>query len=366
MVEPPCAGPDSVRRNWVPLLWLVYLLWLPVDPILSHAPAWQWIATGLSGLAIAALYVVAVYGLGHFHPVRLAIVVACFALGVWVMTFNVGASSYFVYGAGMIGYTLRPRAAWVLLAAYCLAIVLISGLALHGMIFAWSMALVFSSIVGVANIRSAEDARANAKLRIAHDEVERLAKVAERERIARDLHDVLGHTLSLIVLKSELASKLTERDAAAAAAEIRDVETIARGALQELREAVTGYKSAGIAAEIDRAKTMLETAGVRVEAHTDAVRLPPTSEGVLALAIREAVTNVVRHAQAHAVRLQLAQSNGTCRFEIVDDGRGSSIAYEGNGLGGMRERIEALGGTMERETQNGTRLVLTLPAESRA
>jgi two-component system sensor histidine kinase DesK len=228
------------------------------------------------------------------------------------------------------------------------------------------MALVFSSIVGITNIRNAEDTVLTAKLRMAHEEVERIAKVAERERIARDLHDVLGHTLSLIVLKSELASKLADRDPAAAATEIRDVEAIARGALHELREAVTGYKSAGITAELDRAKMMLETAGVKVETHAGAVRLAPTHEGVLALAIREAVTNVVRHAEAHAVQLQLAQTNGTCRFEIADDGRGSSVVFEGNGLAGMRQRIEALGGTMRRETQNGTRLILTLPAEARA
>ena len=345
----------------MPLLWLVYLLWLPVDPALSHAPLWQWIATGSATAIFLALYLTSLYRLDHFHPARIPIVIATYAMGTWLMTFNAGASSFFVYGAAMLGYTFASRRAWLILLAYCVSIPLVSGWLLHDVLWSWSFALVFSSIVGITNIRNAEDARATAKLQIAYDHVERITQVAERERIARDMHDVLGHTLSLIVLKSELASKLAERDPERATKEIRDVETIARGALQELRETVTGYRSAGLAAEIERARSVLETAGVAVEAHAESVRLPPTHEGVLALAIREAVTNVVRHADARAVALHLAQSHDSCRFEIFDDGCGSSTLVEGNGLAGMRERVEALGGTMSRDSAGGTRLVLTLP-----
>ena len=354
------------RKNWVPLLWLVYLLWLPVDPALSHAPVWQWIATGSVTVIFLALYLGSLYGLDHFHPARIPIVIAIYVMGTWLMSFNAGAVSFFVYGAGMLGYTFVPRRAWFVLLAYCISIPLISGWLLHDVLWSWTIALVFSSIVGITNIRSAEDARTSAELKIAYDHVERITQVAERERIARDMHDVLGHTLSLIVLKSELAHKLADRDPERATKEIRDVETIARGALQELREAVTGYRSAGLVAEIARARSVLETAGVAVQTHAESVRLPPTHEGVLALAIREAVTNVVRHAGASAVALHLRQSHDSCRFEIFDDGRGSSTLVEGNGLAGMRERVEALGGTMSRDSASGTRLILTLPTEAPA
>ncbi len=364
MANADCAAPAN-KTSWVPLLWLAYLLWLPVDPILSHAPRVQYLEAGAATVVFLALYLFSLYRLDGPHPLRLPIIVAIYAIGTWVMTFNVGASSFFVFGAGMIGYAIPGRRAWLVLLVYCVSIPLVSALVLHDVIFSWTMALVFSSIVGVSNIRSAEDARANTKLQLAYDHVERLTQVAERERIARDMHDVLGHTLSLIVLKSELASKLADRDPQKAAVEIRDVESIARGALQELREAITGYRSAGIAAEIDHARTVLEGAGLRVDALAEPVRLPPTHEGVLALAIREAVTNVVRHADAHAVQLRLAQSRGQCRFEIADDGRGSSKIVEGNGLAGMRERIEALGGTMLCDATSGTRLTLTLPTDSR-
>jgi two-component system sensor histidine kinase DesK len=354
------APTGGLRKNWTSLLWLVYLLWLPVEPFLEHA-AWPiWTITGLSAAVFLPLYLYVLYR-AEDPRITLAIIVVMFALGTAVMPINVGASAYFVYGASAIGCAFTRRNAYRFLAGYCVAIPLISAVLLHDVIWGWSMAFVFSSIIGLTCIAQAEERRTNARLTLAREEVERLAKVAERERIARDLHDVLGHTLSLIVLKSELASKLTSRDAEAAAAEIRDVEKIAREALGELREAVTGYRSAGIAAELDRAKNVLETAGVTVDAQAGEFRLPPTHEGVLALAIRESVTNVVRHAHANAVRMRLGEHDGFARYEIVDDGRGSSVLLEGNGLAGMRERIEALGGTMERDGRAGTRLVLMLP-----
>jgi two-component system sensor histidine kinase DesK len=184
--------------------------------------------------------------------------------------------------------------------------------------------------------------------------------VAERERIARDLHDVLGHTLSVIVLKSELATRLAPIDPARASVEIADVERIARESLSELREAVAGYRAVGLAAEVERARSVLETAGVRVECQLGEMRLPPRYEGVVTMAIREGVTNIVRHAGASSCRLSLAQTPRECRLELADDGRGGAGA-EGFGLAGMRERVEGLGGTLVREIASGTRLILTLP-----
>jgi two-component system sensor histidine kinase DesK len=188
-----------------------------------------------------------------------------------------------------------------------------------------------------------------------------LAKVAERERIARDLHDVLGHTLSVITLKSELAGKLMDRDPQRAGQEIREVEQISRQALSDVRDAIRGYRSKGLVAELAQAKSTLETAGLMV--HVDAatsMQLPPMQESVLSLAVREAVTNVVRHAKARTCRLRIEQQNGTCRLEVADDGQGFT-SMEGNGLRGMRERVEMLGGTLERRNKSGTTLTVTLP-----
>jgi two-component system sensor histidine kinase DesK len=206
----------------------------------------------------------------------------------------------------------------------------------------------------------AQKNRAMKKLSQAQAEVEHLAKVAERERIARDLHDVLGHTLSIIILKSELAGKLIDRDPARAKAEMADVEQTSRAALADVRSTIRGYRAHSLEAEIKQAKSVLETAGVNVQAESAQVPLSPAQESVVALMLREAVTNVVRHADARNCQLRLARIDGTCLLEIADDGRGGT-QIEGNGLRGMRERVEALGGTLRRETASGTRLSIEFP-----
>jgi two-component system sensor histidine kinase DesK len=198
------------------------------------------------------------------------------------------------------------------------------------------------------------------RLLLAQDEAQHMARVAERERIGRDLHDLLGHTLSVIVLKSELASKLAASDPERAAKEIREVEQISREALAEVRSAVQGYRSGGIDREVTEARRTLETAGIRMEAAIRTPRLSPAQEGVLAMALREAVTNVVRHAQATVCRLSLQQHGTWCELEVADNGRGGA-AEEGNGLSGMRQRVEALGGVLERNGSAGTLLRIRVP-----
>ncbi|HZP18469.1 MAG TPA: sensor histidine kinase, partial [Terriglobales bacterium] len=230
----------------------------------------------------------------------------------------------------------------------------------HAPVGFWAVSMVVALGVGLSNIHFAERNRADAKLRLAHQEIEHLAKVAERERIARDLHDVLGHTLSLIIVKSTLAGKLLDRDPQKARREIADIERVSRDAMAEIRGTLRGDSSYKLSEEIQRAKSTLSSAGINVESETAELGLSPAQESVVALILREAVTNVVRHAEARNCRLRLAANNGDCVLEIADDGRWKSEA-EGSGLRGMRERIEALGGNMFRDTRDGTRLCFAFP-----
>jgi two-component system sensor histidine kinase DesK len=222
------------------------------------------------------------------------------------------------------------------------------------------MGSLITLIVGGTNIFMAQKIRANSKLQLAHEEIEQLAKVAERERIARDLHDVLGHTLSVIVLKSELAGRLITANPQRATAEMADVETIARKALSEVREAITGYRAEGLSAEIKRAQSVLDAAGVTLLCEENPPALHPTEETVLALALREAVTNVVRHAQASQCIMRFVTYEGKTTLVVEDNGRGG-VRQEGNGLRGMRERIEAIGGRFAIDSAQGTRLTIELP-----
>jgi two-component system sensor histidine kinase DesK len=242
-------------------------------------------------------------------------------------------------------------------------ITIVEALLLRREIWHSSWPVVFVLIVGGINIHYSQVGRANARLRLAQDEIEHMAKVAERERIARDLHDVLGHTLSLVVLKSELASKLADRDPQRSREEIRDVERIAREALAEVRAAVSGYRSSGLVAEVERARNTLATAGLEFDAKVDAAKLPASHEAVLCLALREAVTNIVRHSGARNARLSIATTNDVCTLTVADDGRGGDAPF-GSGLSGMRERVEILGGALTRSGSNGTTLTVTLPLAS--
>lgn len=351
--------PEACDEGWNPYYYLVYAAWTFAYPIALHDNA------ALVATALAAALFVVLYFRGYWVDglPLFAIICALAVIGALLGPVNPWGSTYFVYAASFAPFVGSSTLAWRIVAAL-IATIAIEAWLLHLDLTFWAPGILFTAIVGAIVVRAAETCRHNAALRVAHDDVERLAKLAERERIGRDMHDVLGHTLSVIVIKSELASKLAERDTVGAVAEIRDVETIARDALGELREALSGYRAAGVANEIERARAVLAAAGVRLECDVDDLRLPPRQEDVVALAIREAVTNIVRHADASTCRLQLTNGEAGYRFTISDDGRGTR-GDEGLGLIGMRERVEALGGTLAREVAGGTRLILTLPANAR-
>ena len=232
--------------------------------------------------------------------------------------------------------------------------------------------VVMTPIIGFVNVHYNEGRQRDAALRLAQDEIARFATLAERDRIAADLHDLLGHTLSVIVLKSGLASKLMTRDTARAAVEIADVERISRDALAEVRRAVHGFRAATLSDELVRARGVLETAGIRAE--VDATGVPssgrvadlnPPLEHAAALILRESITNVVRHSQATHCRIAIAHSDGTLRLEIVDDGVGGQ-SPDGHGLEGMRVRAREIGGVLERDGSRGMTIRLTAPTTAGA
>ncbi|WP_192886232.1 sensor histidine kinase [Xanthomonas campestris] len=219
------------------------------------------------------------------------------------------------------------------------------------------------SVLGMAAVGAvySVNERKDMLLRLSQDEVRRLAATAERERIGRDLHDLLGHTLSLVALKSDLAARLIERDPQAARSEIDAVAQISRDALAQVRRAVTGIRAAGLVAELASARVLLDLDGIVLEQHLETLALPPEHETALALVVREAATNVQRHAQAKRVRVRLQAQDAHAVLEITDDGRGGVIV-PGNGLDGMRTRLRGLGGALDVEAlPRGMRLRASVP-----
>ncbi len=358
------TDPSADRARWMPYIWLIYLGALFFQPVLDPAAGpLDWLA--VIGL-VAAFLPLYFAGLKAESDRELLIYgTAMAALGVVGSLVNGGASVFLVYAAVAAAHLEPPRRAVVAIAALVAVVglmLLISPIALPFRFVAFAPALIFTLVIGVANIFDAERERAQRRLRRADDEIERLAILAERERIGRDLHDLLGHTLSVIVVKSELAARLVEREPARALDEMRDVERIGREALAEVRAAVVGYRAQGLRGELDGARRALAAAGVEVTVEADLPALPIAVESALALALRESVTNVVRHAGARQATIRIGVDQSGVVLEVTDDGRGGS-GPEGAGLTGMRERIAALGGAVQRDGGSGMRVRVTLPVD---
>lgn len=349
--------PPDKDHGWVPFVWLAYFGWFFVHPILDHVGWKEWLATAAATVIFLTLYFLHFWVKGLWRFVTLG---GILLLGLLFAPYNPGAGGFFIYAAAFAPFTVATElaGAGVLMLVIAALIVESFFVKMPGMAV-WPFALM-AFLIGGGNIYFAQRNRHNSKLKRAQGEIEHLAKVAERERIARDLHDVLGHTLSVIILKSELAGKLIDRDPERARAEIKDVETTSRVALAEVRSTIRGYRVQSLDAELKQSLTALETAGVAIRSHTTEVNLTPAQESVVAMVVREAVTNVVRHAAARNCQVSLSSSDGSCLLEIEDDGCGGS-SVEGNGLRGMRERIEALGGNFQRQISSGTKLTIRFP-----
>jgi two-component system, NarL family, sensor histidine kinase DesK len=351
--------PSDDEHRWMPLVWLPFLIWFFVNPYWQHARPLLWIGNTFYGLFFIWLYL---YSFSRSEPRRLYAIAAMTLMAAIAIPINANGACLLVYAVAAGGFTTSLRRV-ALLVILNVAILGFYSYRLHLPIGFWGSMLLLIVLVGFMTHNGAVSHCAAEKLRVANEEIEHLAKVAERERIARDLHDLLGHTLSLITLKAELARKLVDRDPQRAKLEMQDVEQTSRAALADVREAISGYRGQGLTSELVRARRTLETAGISVDCDTSDVPLSPAQESVLALALREAVTNVVRHAQAQRCSVRLSRDEEICTLEIADNGRGAN-APEGNGLRGMRERLESIGGSLQRQTAAGTRLVIHLPLAS--
>ena len=367
-------GPDVPfdPPGWVHYIWLIYLgfLFMPMFTT-PHDSRWLWPTLGSIPIFLI-LYVRTIRAFRCKDPPAsgaLSAVLAIAVMGYALAFVNDSANTYLIYSIAVTPFAVpNLRRMGVVIA------LLLGGYALELLMLGFRPVLFgATAVVAVAaaasNYMLLENRRKNLALRRSSEEVQRLARVAERERIGRDLHDLLGHTLSLIAIKSELAAKLLERDRVAAAREVADVTSIAREALKQVRTAVTGIRAAALEGELASARLLLETTGVALKYEHDGALLPAEVETTLAMIVREAVTNIQRHAGARRalIRVSLdergvAGSSGKGQGKAVllhvsDDGRGG-IHQQGNGLSGISERVKSLGGTLHIESPRGKGSVL--------
>ncbi|QGQ99379.1 sensor histidine kinase [Paenibacillus psychroresistens] len=213
------------------------------------------------------------------------------------------------------------------------------------------------------------------KLNLANEEIAHLSKNEERQRISRDLHDTLGHTLSLITLKSELAEKLMIKNPERAAQEVKDIQTTSRAALKQLRELVSGMNAVTVRDEITHAKQILAAAGIVLEVKGDMDNgvMTPLVDNIMGMCLREAVTNVVKHSKASGCAIEWKGEAGSYILKVMDKGSGVDVDscngdVSKNGLNGMRERLKLVDGELQFESviDQGTTVTFKVPNVNRA
>jgi two-component system sensor histidine kinase DesK len=355
------------------LAWLV-LLW-PLVGLYFHAllPVPQMAALTADLVLYSAVY--AWYCFAGYRArsaavaVAVAAVLTLLALGLNHLSGFATVNPYLI-PIMVAGFGLRPWHAF-------LAILLLTAIGLADSVpqlhlgpqEAVGVALVFMPqllLWGVGAMGLRYLLRILAELRAAREQIAALATEEERARIARDLHDLLGHSLSLMTLKGELAGRLMGPDARGAE-EVREMVRLAREALQEVRETVSGYRQPTLATELAAARAALLAAGIEVNVDRGVGALDRETEAVLGWAIREGATNVIRHGRSRRCSIQMTRSSREARVDISNDGERVVPRAPGNGLRGLEERIREIGGQVEAAPlpHGGFRLRVTVPLENR-
>jgi two-component system sensor histidine kinase DesK len=351
------------------LFWIVYLLF-DLPRVLQESSSGPRVAThlGLLALIVLAYVYVVLRPPGDLPLPGRRVVIAVMAAAVTAVVllgFPGQWATLFVFVALAVAvvYTAGQAVRGILLAAAA-AVALSVG---HGL--PASMVLlagIQTAIAGLGLLSFLHILRLNIQLREAREDLARMAVAEERVRFARDLHDLLGHSLSVIALKSELAGELVATDPAGAATEMREVEQVARRSLAEVREAVGGYRQVALAAELVGARAALDAAGVRVTVDDPPRNLPGPVEAVLGWAVREGATNVLRHSGAASAHVRFERDDGRVAVEITDDGPGGGEpGTRGSGLAGLAERVAAGGGRLKagQLPEGGYRLRVELPSQ---
>jgi two-component system, NarL family, sensor histidine kinase DesK len=362
-------------------VWLLYLIAPLVDLFTGHYSAlYQW-----GGLAIivafSAIYLFAVPNWAYAPRYSLPAVAALAALAITASLLygGAGASTLWIFvsaASGLLILNRRAAVAAVLASGACYTIFCLTG---HVDSEDFLINLMPTVLVGLGMIGLRRQFQLTAELARARGEVAQLAASEERLRLARDLHDLTGQSLSMITLKSELAAKLLRRlpdggDRDRALAEAQEVAAVSRQTLHDIREAISGYRRPTLAVEIITARSALESAGITTHDDAELTLLSgtfdPDVEAALAWCLREAATNVIRHSGARNCHVSLSRRAGGLCLEVRDDGPGRESGAEagrehsGTGLRGMSERLSALGGHLEvRPSARGFRLLASVPEE---
>lgn len=335
-------------------LYLVDLAGTAIEKNPLGVPHWV-IITGyvIYGASFVSLPAMAAFSRAPAY--RVALFAGVFALATVLLVLGGMDTVYlFIYPINSLAFAAPIRVA-AIVDGIVVVLLMVAAFLLENWDEAFGQLLIFGSMATIT-VLMGRLVHANRELRTAQKEIAELSARDERARIARDLHDILGHTLTTITLKSSLARRLLEADRPAeAAVEITDVEHLARDTLGEVRATVSGYREASLAAELAAARAALRAAGITPELPLAVDGVPEPQRTVFAYAVREGVTNVIRHSRAGRCTVTVTGD----ALSIRDNGRGRPEP-PGNGLTGLRERVEAIGGVLDAGPAPGGGYALTV------
>jgi two-component system, NarL family, sensor histidine kinase DesK len=350
------------KSGWSRWGYLIFLAFILIGPVFeADRAAWRW------GLDVAVIVIsVGLYVWGELgSPHRLAPAGwAMLALAVVVTPFGSSAISVLPIYAGAAVSAVGDRGEVIrklaVVSLVTVAAIFSSPIPMPFRLFL-AVSLIMVWLVGLGAHEEAALMRRSDALAAESARARHLATVTERERIARDLHDVAGQALTAIIVRSQLVQRTCGDDPERARAEAAAMEATARDLLSGIRATVSGWQQFSLVDELDEARKALEASGVTVDVKGEwRISLAPSQETVFALALREATTNVVRHAGARRCSLELQREDSVVRLVVSDDGSGIS-APEGSGLRGMRERASAAGGSVMIREGDGVELAVSLP-----
>ncbi|RUO23301.1 two-component sensor histidine kinase [Aliidiomarina iranensis] len=346
---------DERKYAWIYLFNLGFYV-LPL--VLFPYPLWE-----IAVLVVALIVFVGLYlYCFNLQPEQMLLpILAMYFLAVATTPLNPGSVALFSYVGFFVGFAYR----WPIALASVIGIVATLAVFQFGVGTRWDLFFHYGAVIVITvaifgRVERLRQRHAEAE-RKSQEEIERLATRVERERIARDLHDILGHTLSSIVLKSDLAqAQLAKQQYKQAGVQLAELSEIARASLSQVRQSVSGYKHGGLNLELNRLVQRLKDAGFDTQISGQPPAMDTERETAVVLALTELVTNIIRHSKGQRCEIHFDESADTYQIKIEDNGPCTDIST-GNGLQGVQLRMHELGGSVKVNTQTGCAVSLLFP-----